>query len=49
MREWDLPRQAAELAAAKAKYDKPENRVIRPGGATCGKCGYDWDALVHGC
>lgn len=49
MREWDLPRMAAELAAEKAKHDKPENRVVRDGVAYCGACGRLWDTLVHGC
>ncbi|MGB8407149.1 MAG: hypothetical protein WCE30_24120 [Mycobacterium sp.] len=49
MREWDLLRQAKELAQAKATYDKPENRVVRDGKAICRSCGQDWDRLVHGC
>lgn len=49
MKEWDLPKQAAELAEAKARHDKPENRVVRNGVAVCSKCGLRWDNLVHGC
>lgn len=49
MREWDLPREADELAQTKAAHDKPENRVIRDGKAICRRCGQDWERLVHGC
>jgi hypothetical protein len=49
MREWDLPRQAAELAEAKAAHDNPENRVIREGRAICKWCGLGWECMVHGC
>lgn len=49
MREWDLPRQAAELAEAKAAHDKPENRVVRDGMAFCKACDRLWDEMVHGC
>ncbi|MGJ6127133.1 hypothetical protein QN239_31600 [Mycolicibacterium sp. Y3] len=44
-----MPRQAAELAAAKEQHDKPENRVVRDGIAICRQCGLGWDNLVHGC
>jgi len=49
MYEWDLPRQADELAEAKAKHDKPENKVVRDGRGLCRRCGGDWNRLVHGC
>ena len=50
MREWDLPRDASELAAAKLTYDRPENKVVRPDGTEyCRRCGRDWADFVHGC
>lgn len=49
MREWDLPRQAAELHQMKAAHDKPENRVVHDGEAICRVCRGPWDELVHGC
>lgn len=50
MREWDLPRQATELAAAKLIYDREQSRVTRPDGTEyCARCGRSWADFVHGC
>lgn len=50
MREWDLPRQATELAAAKSVFDRHWNRIELPDGTViCRRCGLDWETYVHGC
>ncbi|ASR85977.1 hypothetical protein SEA_NIKLAS_95 [Mycobacterium Phage Niklas] len=40
---------ARQLVADKARYDKPENRVVVNGEAICRRCGHNWDRLIHGC
>lgn len=48
--EWDLPRQAGQLAAAKMVDDREQNKVVREDGtAICRRCGLDWDKYVHAC
>jgi len=50
VREWDLPRQASELAAANMTDDKPWNKVEHVDGtAICRRCALSWNDYVHGC
>jgi len=50
MREWDMKLHGEELAAFKAEFDRPENRIVRADGtAVCRRCGLRWEDLVHGC